>query len=178
MTVLDMLTELNDIVNNAPGVPLTGKIMVDGSEILEISRNIDLSLPDDIKEAKWIKDEKDRILTEAKGEYEKIIVNANKQADYMVESNEITKKAKERAEAIMKDAEDYAMLLKMKTYDYVDNMLFDMQGRMDEMNMKYFGEMYSNLEKTFNDIAHILQNNRDEIKSMAIKTKNGEEIKL
>lgn len=178
MTVLDMLAELNDIVNNAPGVPLTGKIMVDGSEILEISRNIDMSLPEDVKEAKWIKDEKERILQEAKSEYEKIIINANKQADDLVEENVITKKARAQAAEIERDAEEYAKVLKMRTYDYVDKMLYDMQGRMDEMNMKYFGEMYSSLEKTFNEISHVLQDNRDEVKKMAIKTKNGEEVSL
>ena len=63
----------------------------------------------------------------------------------------------------------------MRTYDYVDKMLYDMEGRMEELNMKYFGEMYGNLEKTFAEIGGVLQANRDEIKNMAYRTKNGED---
>ena len=45
--------------------------MVDANELLEIVREIRLSLPDDVQQAKWVKDEKERILREAKAEYEK-----------------------------------------------------------------------------------------------------------
>ncbi|MGC2873020.1 hypothetical protein ACPW7J_07930 [Ihubacter sp. rT4E-8] len=175
MTVLELLEEIEDIVDTAPGLPLTGKIMVDANELLEIVREIRLSLPDDVQQAKWVKDEKERILTEAKGEYEKIIVEAKKQADYLVETDDITLRAQKMAEGIQKDAEDYAKVLKMRTYDYVDKMLYDMQARMDELNMKYFGEMYTSLEKSFQEIGGVLQSNRDEIKEMAYRTQNGQD---
>ena len=44
-------------------------------------------------------------------------------------------------------SEEYARVLKMRTYDYVDKMLYDMQGRMEDLNLKYFGEMYANLRR-------------------------------
>lgn len=175
MTVLELLEELEDIVDTAPGLPLTGKIMVDSNEILEIARSIRLSLPDDVHQAKWVKDEKERILGDAKAEYEKIIIEAKKQADYLVENHEITLRAQELAKDIKADAENYARVLKMKTYDYVDKILYDMQGNMEELNLKYFGEMYANLEKSFENISGILQNNRDQIKNLATKTQNGED---
>jgi len=176
MTVLELLEEIEDIVDTAPGLPLTGKIMVDSNEVLEIVKEIRLSLPDDVQQAKWVKDEKERILTEAKAEYEKIIVEAKKQADYLVETHDITLRAQKLSEEIRTDAEEYCKLLKMRTYDYVDKMLYDMQAKMDELNMKYFGEMFSGLEKTFEAIGGVLQNNRDEIKDMAFRTQNGEDF--
>ena len=60
----------------------------------------------------------------------------------------------------------------MKTYDYVDKMLYDMQGKMDELNMKYFGEMYTNLSHTFEEIGTTLNSNREEIKALAYKTQS------
>ena len=176
MTVLELLEEIEDIVDTAPGLPLTGKIMIDSNDLLEIVREIRLGLPDDVQQAKWVKEEKERILTEAKAEYEKIIVEANKQAEYLVQNHDITLRAQKLAEGIRTDAEEYCKLLKMRTYDYVDKMLFDMQGKMDELNMKYFGEMFSNLEKSFESIADVLQGNRDEIKDMAYKTQSGEDM--
>lgn len=174
MNVLDLLEEIEDIVDTAPGLPLTGKIMVDSTELLEIVREIRLGLPDDVQQARWVKDEKTRILNEAKAEYEKIIIEAKKQAEYLVESDDITLKAQKLAEEITTKAEESARMLKMRTYDYVDKMLFDMQTRMDELNMKYFGEMYTSLENTFDGINGVLAANRDEIKELAYKTQNGD----
>jgi len=176
MTVLELLEEIEDIIDTAPGLPLTGKIMIDSNELLEIVREIRLSLPDDVQQAKWVKEEKERILSEAKGEYEKIIVEANKQADYLVDTHDITLRAQKLAEEIRTEAEEYCKLLKMRTYDYVDKMLYDMQAKMDDLNMKYFGEMFSNLEKTFESIGNVLQDNRDEIKEMAYRTQNNEDV--
>ncbi len=176
MTVLELLDEIEDIVDTAPGLPLTGKIVIDSNDLLEIIREIRLGLPDDVQQAKWVKEEKERILTEAKAEYEKIIVEANKQADYLVDNHDITLRAQKLAEEIREDAEQYCKLLKMRTYDYVDKILYDMQAKMDELNMKYFGEMLSNLENTFQGIGTVLQNNRDEIKEMAYRTQNDEDV--
>ena len=175
MTVLDLLDELEDIVDTAPNVPLTGKIMVESSEVLEIVDDIRKALPEDVKQAKWLKDEKERILAEAKEEYEKIIVEAKKQAGFLVDNNDITLKAKKRADSISDAADDYSRVLKLKTYDYLDKMLYDMQDKVDTLNVKYASQIYEYLEKSFEDINSQLQKNRDELKEMAVRTKEGED---
>ena len=175
MKVMELLEELEDIVDAATNVPLTSKIMLEAEDVFNIVREIRLALPDDVQQAKWIRDERDRIIADAKAEYERIIREAKKQADYMVETDDITLKATKLAQEIMEDAELHARLLKMKTYDYVDKILYEMQAKMDELNMKYFGEMYTNLEKTFNEIGQTLTANRDEIKELAYKVQNSAE---
>lgn len=172
MKVLELLEELEDIVDAATKVPMMSKVMVEAEDVFSIIREIRLALPDDVQQAKWIRDERDRILADAKTEYERIIREAKKQADYLVETNEITARATKLAQEIRDDANINAKILKMKTYDYVDKILYDMQAKMDEMNMRYFGEMYSNLEKTFDQINQTLSANREEIKDLAYKTQN------
>ncbi len=172
MKVLELLEELEDIVDAATKVPMMSKVMIESEDIYSIIKEVRLALPDDVQQAKWIRDERDRILAEAKTEYERIIREAQKQADYLVEADEITIRATKLAQEIRQDAEIHSRLLKMKTYDYVDKMLYDMQAKMDELNMRYFGEMYSNLEKTFEQINLTLSENRDEIKDLAYKTQN------
>ena len=170
--VLDLLDELEDLIEEAMAVPLTNKVVLEAEEIFAIVKDIRLSLPDDMQQAKWIRDERDRILAEAKVEYERIIREAKKQADYLVETDDITKRATKLANEIVEDAEVNARLLKMKTYDYVDKMLYDMQGKMDELNMKYFWEMYTNLAHTFEEIGDTLNANREEIITLAYKTQS------
>jgi len=55
MEMLSILETLEDLVEKSVTVPFSGKCLVDKEEILEIIKEIRLKLPDDIKQAKWIK---------------------------------------------------------------------------------------------------------------------------
>ncbi len=169
MRVLELLEEIEEIVDTAAGFPLTGKIMVDSQELLEIVREIRAELPDEIQQAQWIKNERERIITEAKNQYEAVIADAQKQADALVESNDITVKAKMRADELMNVTENTAKQLKIGTYDYLDGILYSFQGKMEHLSELYFGDMFSSIEKAFNDINSALESNREELKEMAYR---------
>ena len=171
MRVLELLEEIEEIVDTAAGFPLTGKIMVDSQELLEIVREIRAELPDEIQQAQWIKNERERIIAEAKTQYEAVIDDAQKQADALVENNDITVKAKLRADELMRVTENTAKQLKIGTYDYLDGILYSFQGKMEHLSSIYFGEMFASIEKAFDDINSALAANRDELKDMAYRTK-------
>ena len=174
MRVLELLEEIEEIVDTAAGFPLTGKIMIDSEELLEIVREIRSELPDEIQQAQWIKNERERIMEEAKTQYEKIIEDAQKQAEALVESNDITVKSKLRADELMKVTENTARQLKIGTYDYLDGILYSFQGKMSQLSDLYFGDMFSNLEKAFKDINEALESNREELKDMAYRAQMDE----
>ena len=169
MRVLELLEEIEEIVDTAAGFPLTGKIMVDSQELLEIVREIRAELPDEIQQAQWIKNERERIITEAKNQYEAVIDDAQKQADALVENNDITVKSKLRADELMKVTENTAKQLKIGTYDYLDGILYSFQGKMEHLSSLYFGDMFASIEKAFNDINAALEANREELKEMAYR---------
>lgn len=173
MKVLELLSEIEEIVDTASGFPLTGKIMVDSNELLEIVNEIRTCLPDEIKQAQWIKNEHDRILDEAKTEYETIVRDAQNQAEQMVAKDEIMSQARSRSEELMAATEENSRQLKMSTYDYVDGILFDFQEKMEkmqQMQQEYFNDVFENLEKSFKGVNETLSINRDEIKEMAYRT--------
>ena len=60
--VMSLLDELEDLVTNASKVPFSDKTIVDGDELKSIIDDIRLSLPKDIQQARWVKDEQERIL--------------------------------------------------------------------------------------------------------------------
>lgn len=175
MKVLELLEEIEEIVDTASGFPLTGKIMIDSHELLEIVREIRAELPDEIQQAQWIKNERERIIAEAKKEYEAVIADAKRQAETLVENHDITIKAKMRADELMRVTEETAKQLKMSTYDYVDSILYNFQEKMEHLNALYFGDMFGTVEKTFNDISTTLASNREEIKNMAYHTEMGKD---
>lgn len=166
MKVLELLDEIEEIVDTSSGFPLTGKILVDAEEILEIVKEIRAELPDEIQQAQWIKDERQRILTEAKQEYETVLKDAKAQAEALIENDDITVQAKIRADEIMRIAESNVRSLKMSTFDYIDSILYNFQDKVDRMNDLYFNDMFTNLEKTFDQINATIGENRAEIKDM------------
>ncbi len=167
---MELLEDLEDVIENATKVPMMNKIMIEPADVSDVLKDIRLSLPDDIQQAKWIRDERDRILAEAKEEYARIIREAQKQADALVEENAITTRAQKLAQEIKQDAEMQASYLKMRTYDYVDKILYDMQQNMDMINARYIAVMRANIEDTFNQVDETLKSNRNEIAHLAEMT--------
>lgn len=170
MKILELLEELVEIMETGTGFPLTGKIMVNPDEILEIIKEIRKELPEEIEQAKWIKAERQKIIDEAKSEYETVLRDAQRQSDILIENDEITLKAKARAQEIISNAEATAKHLKLSTFDYIDGLLFNFEEKMDQMNAEHFMSMFNNMEKTFGTISSTISANRSEIKELAYNT--------
>lgn len=123
MEGMEMLDQLEDIIENSHNVPLVGKAMVDKDELLNLIQELRLKMPDDLKQAKWIKGERQRILLEAQKEATSIIKSAEDKIISMINENEITKKAQEAAEEIIKNANARSKEIKNATRQYIDNAL-------------------------------------------------------
>ncbi len=124
MEILELLEQIEDILESGVNIPLTGgKCLVDRDAILEIVQDIRLKLPDDIKQAKRITEEKARLMAEAQQEAENIIKNAESRIAALVDENEITKKAYEQAEVIISNAKKNAREIRLGTREYADSVL-------------------------------------------------------
>ena len=71
MDVIEIINEIEDVVEGAKTAFLSNKVAVDKEEILELISELRLKLPDEIKQATWIKEERERILNEARLDGEK-----------------------------------------------------------------------------------------------------------
>ena len=170
MKVLELLDELDEIIEVASSVPVVRKVMVDPNEITEIVKEIRLELPDEIQQAQWIKNERQRILDEAKAEYESILNEARQKADALVENDEITVKAKARADEILRIAQENSQVMKMSILDYTDSMLYNLQEKVDQMYATYFTDMYDDLQATFEKINANIASSRSEVKEQIYKS--------
>ena len=170
MKVLELLDELDEIIEVASSVPVVRKVMVDPNEITEIVKEIRLELPDEIQQAQWIKNERQRILDEVKAEYESILTEARQKADALVENDEITVKAKARADEILRIAQENSQVMKMSILDYNDSMLYNLQEKVDQMYATYFTDMYDDLQATFDKINTNIATSRNEVKEQIYKS--------
>lgn len=172
MTVLELLDELEEIITNAPKLPLTGKVMVDTNEIVDLAKDLRLALPDDIQQAKWVRDEREKIIADAKQEYEKIIMEAKKQADTMVEKDVITERAVDVSGEIYRRADEYSKSMTLKTYAYMNEVLSSFRDKMDELNASYVAPMFEDFGKHFTTLADKITADIGELDHMAEDARN------
>lgn len=123
MDALELLEELETIIDKGVGVPFMGRCLLDKEDLLDLLQEIKLKLPKDLEEARWIKEERQRILKEAETEAENMIKNAEDQIISMINENEITKKAIQQSNEIMEKAQKGAKAMQASSYQYADNLL-------------------------------------------------------
>ena len=172
--VMQLLDELEDILETSSKVPFSDKAIVDSEEISQIISDIRLSMPKDIQQAQWVKDEQDRIINEAKTEYDNVIVAAKKQAEYLVESDVIKREAEKRANALLAEAESHGRYMKIRSYEYIDKMLYDMQNEIAKLATDYLQPMNDHFTEILNGINIKVNGNRQEMRDMAERIQNQE----
>src|SRR5450631_3011325 len=122
MDVLVLIDKLDDLVHNAKPVPLTDQVRVDKEEIYDILDQMRATIPEEIKQARWIVKERQEMLAEAKKEAERIIKDARERQERLV-GEEVTKQAERAAEDIVEDARAREREIRLGAEDYADEIL-------------------------------------------------------
>ena len=131
MEIFNLLETIEDMLENSKTLPFTNKAVLDKEELLDIIKEIRLKLPEELKQAKVIKEEHDRIIEKANEEAQDIVKEAENRIISMIDEHEITKKAYEQATDLVNNATQKAMEIKTDTDQYVDDVLNDVEHRLD-----------------------------------------------
>ena len=123
MEIFTLLDTLEDLIENAKKVPFSEKLIVEREEFLDLIKEIRLKLPDELKQAKWVKEERERILTEAQKEADDVVKEAENRIISMIDEHEITKKAYEQKNQIMSAANESSRQITQGAREYADNIL-------------------------------------------------------
>lgn len=123
MNVHERLDELTDMVNTARAMPMSASCIVNRGEVLDILEDIRASLPDEIREADRLLDDRERVLAEADAESERILDTARAEAAVLVTQEWVYAAAVREAELVRREAEDDAIRMRQEIDDYVDAKL-------------------------------------------------------
>lgn len=123
MEIFTLLESLEELLENGSKVPFSSKVMVDIEELREILEDIRLKLPDELKQAKWVKEERQRIISDAEQEAENMIKDAESKIVTLVDEHVITKQALAQKEEIIENANKVSKEISLGTRDYADAML-------------------------------------------------------
>lgn len=132
MEVIKLLEYLQEIFETSSKVPVTGKILVDKKEVMNLVDQIINYLPDELKKAQWVMEEKERILGEANEEASIMRKESMTMLKRQIENHDITKDAKVRAEEIMSSAQKEAKLMRLNARDYADEILCQLEKEINE----------------------------------------------
>ena len=127
MDVLVLIDKLDDLVHNAKPVPLTDRVRVDKEEIYDILDQMRVTIPEEIKQARWIVKERQEMLAEAKREAELIVKEARERQERLVGEDEITKQAERAAADIIEDARAREREIRFGAEDYAEEILHTLE---------------------------------------------------
>lgn len=173
VNIIELLEYLQDVVDNSPKVPMSSKVMVDKKEIIEIVDQIINYLPDQFKKAEWVMNERERILTEAKKEYDSLRKETMVMMRQNVENHDIVKEAKVRAQEIIASAQRDAKAIRLGSRDYSDEMLSQLDSAIEEEKMKLIKNLQVSFEIAAKEIdtsltgaCDVIRENVKELRSM------------
>jgi len=171
MDIISLLEYLEEVIESSSKVPMTGKVMVNKTEALDIIDQIVNYLPDELKKSKWICEEKDKILNEALEQSEKIKEENMAMLRRQIENHDITKEAIVRAEEIEAQAQKNAKAMRLGARDYANEILtqleFEINNKGNEMLNSLKSDMESfvlNLESNINIKGNTIRENIKELK--------------
>ena len=145
MEIFTFLEDMEDIIENSKEIPLMHKVILDKNQLLDIIKDIRLKLPEELKTAKAIKEEHDKIIAKAQEEADGIVKEAENRIISTIDEHEITKKAYEQKDKIIENANDMAREISNGTKAYADSILEGIQVALE-------------------DALKVIENNRKEIK--------------
>ena len=123
MDLSTQIQQLEDMVREAKSMPLSSSALLNRDEVLELIEQMKATLPEEVKQARWVVRDREELLAKARRDAERIVEEARADQLRMATKEEIYRRAEEEAERIGGQAEDDARRVRLEAEDYVDGRL-------------------------------------------------------
>ncbi len=161
--VVDLLDELEDILDKSRAVPFSNKVSIDKEEIYDIISEIRMKLPNELKQSKWVIEERNKILIDAQREADEIVKNAESRMMRMIDENEVTKKAYEQAAVIIDSAKKTSKEMRLGAMEYAEDILANAESRLRELKEVVYRECMGT-DDYFGQTLNVLTENIQELR--------------
>ena len=166
-----LLDQLEDLIEEGKSSFLSGKVAIDKNEMIEVIRDIRLKLPTEVQQSVWIIEERNKILNEAQKEAVVIVEEAREQMQSMIERDQITVFAKERAENIISTAKEDAKQMHRGAIDYAQETCKEVEQRL-KYTLESIHQEVQAFESYITDMLREVYDNRQELKEMSNQIEN------
>lgn len=133
MDVLQLIDRLEQLVSSGTRLPLSSRTIIDEQEFLDIIDQLRVTVPEEIKQARRVSQERERVMLQAETEAEKILTSAQEQAARMLQEDEVFRRAQDEAERLLSEAEREAEDIRQGADDYAAEVLTQVEGELTRL---------------------------------------------
>ena len=131
MDIMYLVDRLEALVNGSRRVPLSSRIMLEEEDLLAIVEQMRQTIPNEVKQARRVLQDREQILKQAQSEAEKIVTMARERAEYMINQEGILTMAKERGEQMLSDAQRDAQSTRSEIEQYAVDVLGHLEQQLE-----------------------------------------------
>lgn len=137
--ILYLVDRLEALLSKGWRVPMTSKTMIDEDEFLDIVDQMRIAIPEEIKQARKMQQDREHLIAQAQEEAARILTLAQEDAARLVNEHAVTKAAQERAAQIAQQAEAEAVATHRGADAYAAQVLSEIQARLDQVAQQVAG---------------------------------------
>jgi F0F1-type ATP synthase membrane subunit b/b' len=123
MDLAARLQQLEDMIRDAKSMPLSSSALLNREEVLDLVKEMKESLPEELRQARWIVKDREELLAKARRDAEAMVEQAREEQLRLASHEEVMQRAQEEAERIAAEAHEEARKLRLEAEDYVDGKL-------------------------------------------------------
>ncbi|MCD7959702.1 MAG: vacuolar-type H+-ATPase subunit H [Ruminococcus sp.] len=128
MNIEELLDEMDDLLVHARPLPFAAhKAVIDADRMHELLNEAQLNVPAEIKRAKLIDSDCDRIINEARNKAEVIIQEAESRVKQLISKEAVLQEAKQRSLDMLTKAQSGSNDVKLAAEKYVSRLLDNAQ---------------------------------------------------
>jgi uncharacterized protein YqgV (UPF0045/DUF77 family) len=129
--VLVLIERLDELVQKAKAVPLTGQVRLDRGELFALLDEMRATIPGEVKQARWLVKERQETLAETTREADRLVASGREQAERAGAQTEIVRLAEREADAMIADARRRANSLLSEVEEWADGTLTLLEANLD-----------------------------------------------
>ncbi len=144
--ILEVIDRLEEVVSQGSRVPWGGKVMIEEDELLTLVDQLRMSMPQEIKQARRVVQDRQKIITDAQAEADKILSVAKERAEYLMNEQGLVNEAKARSEEILRQSREHSRKSMEEVDEYALQMLTQLERVLQE-NLQQIREARDVMEK-------------------------------
>jgi len=123
MDIEQIMNEIEEKIDSCKTIPIWGRGIIDKDEILDLIQDMRNKFPEEMKQAKWVKEERHRIISDAQKEAAAMIKATEEKIAAMVNEHDITQQAYAKANQIVDSAQQNSREIRLGANQYADDVL-------------------------------------------------------
>ena len=133
MDILHLVDRLEEIFNAGRPLPFLHRMLVDEDRVLELIDQMRVSIPEEVKRAQQVLDQRDRIMAKAQEEAARTVQLAKEKADQLVDRESLVSQASGRADQVIQNAKIDAQAIRAEADEYALESLTKLEAELNRV---------------------------------------------